>query len=375
MATGFAFAHYSEVYDLKTEVGKTSMVMLHTPISNRPYKFLEGFFKQFAKFKYIGMDATFIPVSTLPADPLQVSYEAGEPTVDPRDLTNPILHKNIHGESLRALVQRFLRANPDNVNLSSLDFANAETGDYLLTEQMYYALLSDPSWSKAHVQRGFSTRKLVPLMYPIGSSMAMNGSMGSALFESQNDVDYGNNTISAAGNFHSEKDVSVGTDASPVVGIDINRQVYYDNSGTQAVYYKINPQFATMSPKPLGWLDTMSTFRDPSAGQINGFNNPMTLPKLPMHLIILPPAYKQEMYFRLVIKHHYGFKKFRSCMDITSTDGLGIAYPNNPTADAYYDGPLDPASAAAAAALEISDSGESLDVVGGEVSIMSDGVQ
>ena len=55
-----------------------------------------------------------VPAATLPADPLQVSYEAGEPTIDPRDMLNPILHKPYHGEALKTDWMR-------SANYSALD--------------------------------------------------------------------------------------------------------------------------------------------------------------------------------------------------------------------------------------------------------------
>lgn len=93
-------ASISEMYDLSTTVNQGTVLKIHTPIGNNVKRHLLGFFLQYKKFRYIGAKVTLVPASTLPADPLQLSYEAGEPTIDPRDMVNPILWRHYHGEAM-----------------------------------------------------------------------------------------------------------------------------------------------------------------------------------------------------------------------------------------------------------------------------------
>ena len=61
---------------------------------------------QFRRYKYLGANIALVPAQTLPLDPLQVSYDAGDQLADPRDILNPILHKHYSGE--RTLLDLFL---------------------------------------------------------------------------------------------------------------------------------------------------------------------------------------------------------------------------------------------------------------------------
>lgn len=362
MATNFVKASYSEVYDLHTEAGRPTVIGVHVPRSNNPYRFLTGFFTQFRKYKYAGSKLTFIPVSTLPADPLQVSYEAGEPTIDPRDMVNPILYKGIHGDSLGHVLDDMLQ-NQTEFRGSAIDAgAFATAGGY---EALYYQALSDASFGKAHVQRGF-TKSMYPLVY----DMASTRQLGPALLVKEGANPANDVLASSPEGFN-----NLGWDTS-----------YVDNAGTynggvmldQGNYGVLTPHMSR-----LGWLDTMQIIRPKSMADVSaGTNAPgvdvsMTpvvniLPKVFMLLIMLPPAYKTEMYFRVVIKHYFEFRDFRSAPFYR----LDSAYQSllSPYAGPAEDFPASgDVSEPGGVVLEPVDA-NTLEVQGGEATLVTDGV-
>lgn len=152
MTTQYANASYQEIVDLHTESDKVSVVGLHTPCSDTPIHMLKGFWTQFRKFKYNGCSVSLVPAAQLPADPLQVSYEAGEPTIDPRDLLNPILFHGCHGNDMGAILNNLYSSDTagdivDYQGSDSIDHNilpnDAYTGDFY--ENLYYRALTDKS--------------------------------------------------------------------------------------------------------------------------------------------------------------------------------------------------------------------------------------
>ena len=121
MATNYVRASFQEIYDFNTKPGSATIVGVHTPISTRVHQYLHGFFEQFKKFRYSGCSMVVVPVSQLPVDPLQVSYEAGDPGVDPRDIVNPILHRGMHGESLGNTLETLFNLNLDKSIFDGVD--------------------------------------------------------------------------------------------------------------------------------------------------------------------------------------------------------------------------------------------------------------
>ena len=106
-------------------------------------------------------------------------------------------------------------------------------------------------------------------------------------------------------------------------------------------------QFVTNRLRSLGWLDTTSTIAnyagtaelvtgnytnaldkmgDALVVAANAQSQVNTIPKIFMGMIMLPPAYKTEQYYRLVINHRFSFKGFR---------GISMRNENNETRYAY----------------------------------------
>ena len=377
MATNYARASYSEVYDMHTEEGVPTLLEFSTPHGPRPIRYLIGFFSQFAKFKYVGAQVSFIPAATLPADPLQVSYEAGEPTIDPRDLLNPILHKGIHGEALGNLLEEYRQVLASG---SSLELQKTASANYMT---LYYQCLTDPSFRKSNLRQGFQ-QKLYPLVYNLGTNRQIMPSRNPAAGTGAASQGVGDPStldgpiFSTDGQFYFNDETA---------GVSVRRNLGHaqqdlkDNSIDWVTYDEF-----TTKPTRLGWLDTLQVIRDnqfsdpaqiaqnieltnqnpydPTAAKVSPVNFTV-LPKIPMYMCFLPPAYKTEMYFRIVIKHYFEFKDFRSTFN-----QFGIGQVST-TGGVAYDW-LNAISAAQSASLSLTD--QSLDVAGGEAELTTDGV-
>lgn len=365
MATNYASASYSEVFDLHTEVGNATVIGIHTPQTDVPQKMLGGFFTQFRKFRYIGCDVTLIPVSTLPADPLQVSYEAGEPTIDPRDMVNPILYKGCHGNDLGLILNTMIpygltgsspgltsagEAAIDNpttsldVALASPDSINFNASDL---ELLYYQGLSDTSWNKAHVQRGFRKSGLYPMVYDLAT-----------------DTQIGNGKEANPNYFVDGESAYTGSVAlGNAPGSRIGNNMTFGTTG-------VARQFSSGLSR-LGWLDTtVPTWSSAPAAIPNQSGSRVAgIPKLMMMVIMMPPAYKTEFYFRMVLKHKFEFKRFANAV------GPDARFSNQLLPMEYADVPA-PVVATASVTSQgdtVAESG-TLDVVHGSVTSVTSGV-
>lgn len=366
MATNYAFASYSEIYDMHTEVGKTTLLGIHTPITNRHQKFLNGFFTQFKKFRYKGASLSFVPVATLPADPLNVSYEAGEPGIDPRDLTNPIIHCGMHGQHLGKYLDSIFHLDIDNV-LSSMDVCNSVTdADQLLSlENAYYTALSSPNFKKSHPQHGFTKKGLHPMVYGLATNRPYavhDASNGNYEINPLAQSTFGELTLHPGGGTSTKGEIYNEFSSNTAQTLGVERTVY----GNGDTHFKYDyGQFFTNKLHSLGWLDTLQhqsqvlVNGDGDGGDVLPYVSFTGLPKVYMYFVMLPPAYKQEMYYRVIIRHFFEFREFRPVTGPFSFYG----YTNG-----VYDGVIgnDPATASATAA--------SIDLYNGVAEVVSEGV-
>lgn len=370
-ATGFARASYSEVYDMHTEYGKTTLIGVHTPTTTRWQYFLEGFVKQYKKFRYKGASLSFVPVATLPSDPLQVSYEAGEPTIDPRDLMNPIIHCGMRGQSMGNYLDEIFNMNISHA-LNSLDVADVTSDTAVFDlEQAYYSALMSPSFRKSHPQQGFRKSGLHPMVYQMTTNMPFNYASGDTSLSGT--IDFNDSSLPTLGNVAPD----IVTASDPVATDATNESLY-----TNLLYQRFkehpltaNPndsyyaQFFTNKLTSLGWLDTIQRFTDNYLGTANvtTANRFTTLPKVYMYFIMLPPAYKTEMYYRVIVRHYFEFKGFR-------TTSQPFAYFSGH--EGAYDGVIEntPVSQAVSEASAMSEVPvASMDIYNGDASLITDG--
>lgn len=157
-----------ETYDLSTTVGKMGMIAIRTP--SAPYIALKypGFYRNFKFVRVVKGDVSIACASSLPADPLQVGSAANQ--IAPQDMFNPLLYKAVSNESWNGLVNRLYGATGTNTSLSdSVKFAQDmfSGASSVNSTRAYYALLSDPSFKKAHPQVGLTMRGLRPLVWTL----------------------------------------------------------------------------------------------------------------------------------------------------------------------------------------------------------------
>lgn len=355
MATNFATASYQEVVDLHTESKTVSVIGIHTPCTSTPVKMLGGFWKQFRKVKYLGCSLSLVPAARLPADPLQVSIGAGEPTIDPRDMLNPIMFHGCHGDDMGAILDTLYSGETsgtsDVVRKSSdsavLDvFSESQKGnDYV--DALYYRSLTDRTWAKAHPQVGFRKSGLRPLVHQIVANRPFS--------EFNPDVRpsglgplVGNRGTGQMGTYATgTSDVDNKLSVLPTPGLP-------DTVEPEGPTFEINANhngyaFATSGLRSLGWQDTQTSLMTTQAYVSQALTGdaqqdaqkvadtwtkvvaPNTIPKFYMGMILLPPAYKTEQWFRLQINHNFAFKGFRGISmidDDTKVINNAPAYSN-----------------------------------------------
>lgn len=378
MTTQRANATYQEIIDLHTESDTVSVIGIHTPSDSTPQKMLGGFFRQFRKFKYYGASLAMVPAARLPADPLQVSYEAGEATIDPRDMLNPILWHGCHGNDMGAILNQFY-VGANNATVGDSDFtrmygtsvemntlSSTAIGNQYL-ESLYYRALTDNTWSKAHPQQGFRKAGLRPMVYSLASNMQLNpksfvtGSgtgttvLASANTEAQSRLSpsFGQgaggvlqeSTLGPAVTSQARDGIAVGNMPGPTgtqsTGGTVNVALGLNRSGLAF----FTPRLTTM-----GWMDTRQpiggiTLNDTTSTALTG--DPVTdelaianvmntidahnwtrIPKVFMGMILLPPAYKTEQYYRLIINHRIGFAGFRGQSMYSESDNDVVNAPS-----------------------------------------------
>lgn len=348
MTTKGASFQYEEIIDLHTESDRVTVIGIHTPTSDTPRRMAPGLFSQFKKFKYIGCDVVMVPAATLPVDPLGVSYEGGDTVIDPRDMLNPILFHGCHGNDLGDILNRIYSAgavegsdlsnllHTDSADFWSLMNNDPESSgfdmDLSLLESLYYRALTDRTWQKAHIQRGFRKYGLHPRIYSLATNMQL-----------QNAAFLGSEQFPAPAPFEGSMDVQP-------FNVGMNME---DNPS-----YPV--RFFTPRTVRLGWLDTRQVVGYSPSGDmgkvsldniqgtletiVSGKTIDTKLPRIFMGVILLPPAYKTEQYFRMVITHKFAFAGFRGISMSELELGMPPNYRNlNPVmSDGGSDDPVTP---------------------------------
>nr|WDW25866.1 MAG: capsid protein [Canine associated porprismacovirus] len=245
-----------------------------------------------------------------------------------------------------------------------LNAVNEDAGS--VAQSLYYKALTDNTWLKAHPQRGFKKSGLRPLVYNVATThQLLNGS------DSQNNSPVIGEMLSGTMHYHGEGnmgaqvpsdstapplgtsfDTFAGTEPTPanVRVSPMNSGIQYNsNNGIAVNTGSTAPiQFLTNKLTGLGWLDTYNVVGAYGTGQStateygSGVNamaaaygkawQPATLPRVYMGMMMLPPAYKTEQYFRLIINHNFSFKGFRG-VSMQNKDVVEIL-----EAPAYFNG-------------------------------------
>lgn len=380
-------ASVMEIYDLQTSVGKGTVLKVHTPTGNNVKRHLFGHFLQYKRYKYLGAKVSLVPASTLPADPLQLSYEAGDQNIDPRDMVNPILWKHYHGETMTTdvlHVQDQLDYSQDGMvdpyvagySIGEANYSQFGTSGVAI-DKVYPRALMDTSFRKAGVQTGFSTF-VKPFVYNVTSNIQLAPGLRA-----------GNDNSFQSTKFMGLTDIQPTSQTTTppirsIPGMTGPRESGYksdakagQNTNTEP---KIRLDFQTSNLVPLGWQDTLSRDFAPSTNtgssgtavtaspydSMGDFGVGPNLPDIPMLYILMPPAYKTEFYFRMIIKHYFAFKGFRSCIGVQAFPSAAIS-GIIPTPAGFYDSTL------SASAKEVSDMAADLEQGGTDTVIVENG--
>lgn len=342
MATNYANASYQEIIDLHTESDTVSVIGLHSPCTDRPVKMLNGFWKQFKRVKYNGCSVSLVPAARLPADIGSVSYEAGEAPIDPRDILNPIMFHGCHGNDMGTILNSMYSSDNGSDIIArqfsdSADFNifNKDQVGNEFMEALYYKALTDNTWKKAHPQKGFRKSGLHPMVYNVVSNTPF-----------QNSLQPSGNTIGPT--IRSEENANFGMTGELGLGSS-GGAIYVKSTGGipksstdgEVVYDEVPVSvsgigFNATKLVPLGWQETRSRILKVSAtsGNLTGneehdseenakmfslAENDALIGKHFMGMILLPPAYKAEQFFRLIINHNFSFAGFRGASMQNST--------------------------------------------------------
>lgn len=394
MATSFAKASYTEVYDLKTTASKPTIIGIHTPISGRPQLLMAGFFTQFKKFKYTGCSVTMIPAATLPLDIAGVGYAAGDTfsQASPRDVLNPILHKGYIGESLGYYLDNafgpYLTGNT-KAQFSSLERSEPPSASYV---NWYYNQLLDKSWRKSDVRVGFKRGGLHPRMWALGIDHPIQPNLLSeagsipGITNVQQDVTRPAMTVGRFGGSDADQagwnEVLVGKSITDVNGLD--------PGGVTEVPVETGINFQTYKSVPIGWQDTLVNTKP---GQIiaNGIAETKpydssvqysTIGKHFMYLICLPPSDTTVVYWRMIVRHSFAFRGYRSAgismgsnTYPVSAYGSGQTVSNPIGYNMLYTVPTASSSSKSPEhEIEFQESG-TVDVSGGDVELLTDSAQ
>lgn len=296
MSTNYAKAKYQEIYDINTKSNEVSIIGVHTPVGAKPRQMLSGFFTQFRKYKYSGCSVVATPAQRLGLNLAQLSVEAGQSGVNPKDVFNPVLVRGCHGDNLNAALNSIYKGSFEQEGSSigmDQQIDQVVPAGNLTWEQMYYRMLQDPSFKKFSMSSGIKLSGLHPMVYNVASNHqitdVVNDSSGTyKVIGGMNADPDGDGPIGFNGNTYGEVENGAG--------------------GNKSVIF---PRFMTNRLQSLGWMDTKQVI---NSGQV-GFT---TIPKIFMACIILPMAKSADIVtsMRFVVTHYFEFKEFNTSLTL-----------------------------------------------------------
>lgn len=284
---------FQSFVDLKTDA--SSMQVIQWSVGgSEVIKRCAHLFGAYKYFKLGKISVKLVPASTLPVDPLQLSYDLDDPqSVDPRDQMNPGLVRITNGEDIFT-------------DVSSL---TAEQ-----QEGMYNAMMLDPRWSKFMLQSGFR-RSAYPLFWQVGQ-----------LHQDK----YPGATINVPSNFVGLSAGTVSRHVYNTVSSDTNSGIGGTRGESES---SARGLFQVGHRGKLGFLPTDFYQQIPIAGSDDRYTDaygPNNVPEVSVITCVLPKAFKTLYFYRCYITEEVIFSGLRSAPAQYGVDGL-----NQPT---YYYG-------------------------------------
>lgn len=286
MVNNVVNATYVETYDLKTTIGKITIMGIHTPTALSLKKMYKGFFEQYKKIKINSCDIVGVCASTQSLTPNEVGMEAGK--TSPREVLDPILFKACTGENLNLLLDQIY-------GTSGSDIGSIHRMESATDADRYYAMLADDTFRKFHPQGGVRVSSLKPFVHKVASTQPFKWEVGG-----NNVPNIGNTSSSGAGN-----------------------QTYGTGfGGSNGSAAQVPSVFISNGIEPMPWLET--TFEG-TEEIIDGEGATETvvstvlatnIPRCYCGVLVLPPAEYTSLYFRFSVRWHVSFKDFRPAYEI-----------------------------------------------------------
>lgn len=253
----------------------TSMQIITISAGGR--EILKRLAPQFGAYKYykIGnISVKLVPASTLPVDPTGLSYEAGEPGVDPRDQLTPGMMRITNGEDV---------------------FEDLTGVSDVYQHAIYNNMLLDPRWFKWMLQSGVK-RHATPRYWQIGQlhQDKWPGSVVNAPFFDNAIEDLVLDT------YHTQQYAMENESGNPA-----NKSVVKNGSSPQGL-------FQVGHRGVLGWLPTdglQTIDRSSADGGTESVPFLASPPEVEVMKIILPKAYKTRYYYRMFVTETVYFKE------------------------------------------------------------------
>lgn len=309
----------SETYDLSTKVGKMTLIGIHTPTRDLIKRTYPGLAMNHKFFHIDHVSVRLASVSTLPVSPDQVGADTND--IAPEDMLNPILYKAVTNESWSTLEARLngLRAQTESAIGSMLDYSKENVTNLADEFNVYYSLLSNRQGFKiAHPQQGLAMNRLVPLVFDKWYSNGQNETNADTIEgdPAEGPIDYpeqeGASAIIATSN-------SISRVPAP----------QFTMRGRPHKMPRINTTFITSASGLTPTRDDRETGFDFDGANYMPLSAQANMPDIPplyCGLIVMPPARRTIMFYRLVCSCQITFSGVRPLQDIMNFQTMSERY-------------------------------------------------
>ncbi|ANC51536.1 putative capsid protein [Bovine faeces associated smacovirus 5] len=276
----------SELYDMKTEIGKIGLLGVHTPTGSSIAKRWHGLMINHKFMRIKSCDIRVACAFVLPADPLQVGTDTtDEGLIAPQDIMNPILYRAVTNEGWNTVINRVYSSAGMNYDVNSVLYTTDAFPSFSegVNDLVYYGLLGQDEWRKAMPQAGLSMSGLRPLVYPLLSS-------------------YGNTEIMEP----SKSTSAISYPPGQISGQDGSSS----NPGTNQRVPVMRGHAVPMPRLPCTTpgATTVDTVPEPVF-------TPQYIPKSYVACIVMPPAKMHSLFFRLAITWYIEFTDLCTALD------------------------------------------------------------
>lgn len=301
----------SETYDISTKINKMSLIAVHSPTKTLIQKTYPGLAMNCKYWRIKGVDVRLVAVSSLPISPDQVGDDVDK--IAPQDMLNPILYKAVSNDSWSTLEARLAGLmNESDSGVISGTMADCRSDKVTgLSDDfgVYYSLLSHRDGFKvAHPQQGLAMKGLKPLVFE-------------AYYSHGENQRYDAGDVGRGITYDSDNDTQKITDITA-----------FRMRGRPHAMPRMNTTYLTGINPPLSGNQQGVTFQPNGMGNGHPDNHQIQMPDVApimMAGIILPPAKRTIMYYRMVCRAYIEFTDIRPIQEITAFSTLNNYYYND----------------------------------------------